>query len=163
MPIGNRKDATTAAKMGRYGGMTCAAEQAGWTILGSGCSRTAYLSPEGVVYKVGQPGSNINEVKRIQTFRKRKPVGPIKFPEASLWNVAVPHPNYDGTHQPVVAMEHIKSDPEAHAYWAKGPYAERLYPIYEQIAEKFNLTDMFLGNIIVAGMDAIYIIDAGEW
>ncbi len=33
----------------------------GWTRIGAGCSRTAYLAPDGVIYKVGRPEDNSNE------------------------------------------------------------------------------------------------------
>lgn len=43
----------------------------GWTLLGSGCFRTAFLSPSGIVYKIGDEEANASEVRKAAALRRR--------------------------------------------------------------------------------------------
>lgn len=43
----------------------------GWEVLGSGCFRTAYLAPSGIVYKIGEASANLSESRKSALLRKR--------------------------------------------------------------------------------------------
>lgn len=71
---------------------------AGWQVLGTGCSRTAYLSPKGVVYKVnrdlsdGEYKSNSNYAEMHNIVRIKGGVLPKGWavPDATLYHIPTP-------------------------------------------------------------------------
>lgn len=65
--VGTAAEAKIASGLSRYG--TILPE--GWRNLGSGSTRTAYLSPSGVVYKVGRERNNKVEAEAIESFYKQ--------------------------------------------------------------------------------------------
>ena len=74
----------------------------GWTLLGSGCYRAAFLAPSGVVYKIGQRWANVAEVRVARRLRARTFDG-IYIPLASAFSFGL-----RGRTEVVCAMEYIE-------------------------------------------------------
>lgn len=132
---------------------------AGWQRLGAGCSRTAFLSPDGVVYKVqqgyghGWGQSNEQEWRNYNRFRlsHRLPQG-ARFPRWSFYRL-------DG--RGVIASERfIRLLNDFSQYSDEG---STLWSLRGKVADQLNLWDMHGANL---GVDEetmeLVPIDLGE-
>ncbi len=97
----------------------------GWSEIGSGGTRTAYLSPDNVVYKVGSSYINVREAKASRKFRAQKhwESHDIVIPRARAWRIAGEREvEYGRNHVVyVLAMEYV--EPQDMAY-CKAQYGE---------------------------------------
>lgn len=120
----------------------------GWSRIGSGCYRIAYLSPDGVVYKVqgyyALPGqyegqSNKEEAENLRRFWLKKMPEGCRLPRFRFFEL-------DG--KGVIAMERFQKtlsqfsdygDPQGTEYWA----------LRGRLQRALGLTDMHGGNLAV--------------
>jgi len=125
------------------GGWTAKREQleAGWTFIGSGHSRHAYLAPSGVVYKVGWTGSNKAEHEAATIMRS-----------ANHPFIGVPETRYYDT-LGVLAMQYIEGTPGI-------PDDGRRK--FEAAIKKFGCIDWWYLNFIYDGTK-LWMIDLGEF
>lgn len=139
----------------------CSAElPEGWTFLGAGRDRTAFLSPSGVVYKVchyyyNSETSNDIEHSNFQTIEKsgKLPV-PWKVPKSHLHCFNRYHGLLGKRTERIVVMacDYVKGERWSSTYYT---------PMYEAFSS-VGLSDTFEGNAI-SGEDGFnYIIDAAE-
>lgn len=134
----------------------------GWARLGSGISRTVYLSPDGVAYKVGDAYANEADHMLSEVFR-RKPI-----PKG--WDIPVAHYfeelTVNDTELTVLAMEYVKGfhRPPCDDVYYKGCQHTDCVDVDRQIAHKaFSLSDFHEGNYVIRDSDgAKVIIDFGE-
>lgn len=149
--IGNRGYATfirdwvreEQARPNRYSYECPADAPSGWKYLGQGCYRAAYLSPDGVVYKVQADGrysgqSNIGEAKKYNLIRltHRIPAG-ARLP--LLRNFVI-----EGA-DTVNAMDFV--GPTLSRY--DGPDRQKHIATTSTIAWELRIGDMHHGNVAV--------------
>lgn len=116
----------------------------GWQRLGAGCSRTAFLSPDGVVYKVqcrysGSFQTNEREWRNYNRFRlsHRLPQG-ARFPRWSFYRL-------DG--RGVIASEKfVRLLNDFSQYSGEG---STLWSLRGKVADRLNLWDMHGANLAV--------------
>jgi len=128
----------------------------GWKYLGQGCYRAAYLSPDGVVYKVqNHPNSgqsNIAEYRRWWALRltHRMPEG-SRFPALSFFSV-------DGVLDGVNAMEYLEKTLNRY----RGDEYYKYSDILHVVACQLDLWDMHHGNAAVDEKNGLIVpIDLG--
>lgn len=105
----SRENLDTAKTFDRYATVSL---PKGWRELGSGCDRTAYKGPDGLVYKVsswsGEHSQNLHEARRCWEIRNSD-----KRPE---W-LFVPKAHYDAA-TGIVVMEWVRGKaPNAYCGW----------------------------------------------
>ena len=113
-----------------------------WTVLGSGISRTAYLAPDGVVYKVGYSDDNKNDAAAY-AFLSKLPHPIYSVPVAAEY-IPIMQDEY-GTAISVCAMEYIDGE----VSWATS-----------EAGAYFGHTDLHSGNIRMKD-NRVYCIDNG--
>ena len=137
----------------------------GFRHIGSGGTRSAYLGPDGVVYKVGDSWCNQNEANSSQWLRRRKSLKDQEIHIAETRAIYLPDEK-----EVVNAQQYVE---------ALGPkvYCRSIYNrkcncrkfgtpricfglVYE-ILEDHGIEDMYYGNIIYAIDKKFYIIDLG--
>ena len=116
----------------------------GWKLLGSGCYRVAYLSPDGVVYKVQMfPGmdSGQTNIEEYQTWWKLR----LRHhePEGFRWPL-MNHFEFDG-HDDVNAMDYVGETLSKYS----GPDRQRYVNAAKACSWDLGLSDMHHGNIAV--------------
>lgn len=57
----------------------------GWSLVGEGASRNAWLGPDGIVYKVCYEESNEIEYENVKKWKKKKLPPEFKIPDATLY------------------------------------------------------------------------------
>lgn len=149
--IGNRGYATfirdwvrDEQKVQRIGGYSCPnSAPPGWKYIGQGCYRAAYLSPDGVVYKVQNDGrysyqSNAGEAKKYRTLylTRRVPEG-ARLP--LLRNFVI-----EGA-DTVNAMDFV--GPTLSKY--DGPDYQKYSAVVRLLAWELRIGDMHHGNVAV--------------
>jgi hypothetical protein len=124
----------------------------GWSILGRGCSRTAYLGPDGFVYKVASAGNEYiqgNEIRR--SVRVREALADI--PGWGLPVMELVKTEYG----PVIVAEYIEGiDP--------GPVFgndDDLWDLYHAVSRLVEFYDSGTFNTVLADDGTIYIVDLG--
>jgi hypothetical protein len=143
----------------------CESAPEGWKYLGDGCTRTAYLSPGGVVYKVGESHTNLQEARAARRLRNKKSLADqlVFIPKARNWRVG-----YEcGSSQYVIAMEYINgkhtvcraSYTECNCRTFGAPYM--CYSLLMDWLSEQGLHDMFSGNVLHTADNKFYIIDLG--
>jgi len=171
--IGNKKNARIAASLYDSG----KDETEGWHVLGSGGTRTCWLGPDGVAYKVTEAGNrygwsakaNAREYRRVKKYRgpKWKTVLEeqlVRVPDATLWQLE---------DRAVLAMEYVEDS---------GIKVEcGTYPDYDickcrkfgehricfsvllddYLTTKYKMDDMFWGNVILDKSGWFNVIDLG--
>lgn len=169
MTVGNSVDAKFIYNFhmfdeeAQYG---CDVAPEGWRYLGAGCTRTAYLSPGGVVYKVGESHTNLREAEASRKFRKRKSLADqlVFVPKARNWAV-MDEDSFE--RQYVIAMEYIDGKHTVcRASYAScncrtfgAPYM--CYSLLMDWLFEQGLHDMFSGNVLHTADNKFYIIDLG--
>ncbi len=123
----------------------------GWEYLGAGWSRTAYLGPDEVVYKVGLNYVNRQERHNVAVLGKIDHPK-IRIPATTSWTVKGIRCGGDNF-RIVNAMEFIKG---THAYPGSSDYD------HNDVFSKFLMQDGFAKNYIVTDKGLCYIIDLGE-
>jgi hypothetical protein len=177
--IGSRKNAIALAEF-YFDGET--ADFDGWQNLGSGISRTAWLAPDGVVYKYGEPSANKAEVRnsrRLQRDGMRAFLEQhnLYIPKTSLYTVPE---SLRGPYSEeyIVAMEYIKPtrrrftcrsmtfkwNPETgYTYPYKCDCARRGRPVCPKDVDKFlqsvGIADCHSGNILINSDGRYCVID----
>jgi len=134
----------------------------GWKKLGEGASRSAYLSPLGVVYKINKPhldeDYNLSEVfnfKRFKSSKKRLPTG-WRIAKINLYSF-----KHEGDTINVVAMQYIQGRHEVLCSYEqeesfyKNSGALRAWKVLE-------LNDVHEGNFVITPEGTKVIIDLGE-
>lgn len=127
----------------------------GWKYLGDGCYRAAFLSPEGVVYKVehyeGSGQSNAGEAKRLERLHKK-----CKMPQGTR----LPRYTYYANSN-VIAMERFTRLLKDYGRYEQGSPWERL-PLVERACK---VGDMHGANLAVdQETDELVPIDLGaDW
>lgn len=126
----------------------------GWTFLGAGSSRAAYLAPDGLVYKVCKYKDDTFqsrcEVKAVWRWRKRD------LPE---WCI-IPRAYFDAEHA-IVVMEHFEgSQPRCHSYSCVCEQSECWYLKLRQIAS-MGWADCQTANAVLTSDGKIVIVDLG--
>jgi len=128
----------------------------GWKYLGQGCYRAAYLSPDGVAYKVqhysnsGQ--TNIAEYRRWWALRleHRMPEG-SRLPALSFFKV-------DSERDGVTAMEHFEKTLNRYSGDDYYRYSDTLHVV----SRRLRLWDMHHGNAAVDEKNGLIVpIDLG--
>ncbi len=146
--IGNAADAKLISECGGY------ATPKGWRRLGSGCYRTAYLSPEGVVYKVETyraNGCNKREADNLIRLNKkcRMPEG-TRLPKFTYYSDCG-----------VIAMERLDRtlhEVDDHEDWNK------YQSLRAQIGYATRICDMHNGNVMVDDETGDLVpVDLGEY
>lgn len=129
----------------------------GWQYIGSGCFRSAYLSPDKVVYKVQQtPGlqsgqANIQEYKKWWDIRLQH-----KMPKGSRLPIMCFF-EFDG-HDDVNAMEYIGKTLNRYGGLDYDEYATTL----RRVSTRLRLWDMHHGNAAVDEKNKLIVpIDLG--
>jgi len=161
MKLGNKEDAQLIYRRRKSGGGPL---PKGWKKLGEGAYRCAYLSPEGVVYKINRTtwdgDHNFIEEMNFRRIRSSK----VKIP--STWRIAktklytFKNKSDDVVH--VVAMEYVK-----------GSHKEGLATVEQEEAffqksgalaawEALGLDDLHEGNFVITPKGKKVIIDLGE-
>lgn len=129
---------------------------ADWKYLGQGCFRAAYVSPDGVVYKVQHDGcyggqSNTSEYRKYNRLRieHRMPEG-ARFPVLSNWEVGGP--------DTVNAMEYVGKTLNVYSGDDYYKYSDCL----RAVSRRLRLWDMHHGNAAVDEVNKLIVpIDLG--
>lgn len=166
MTIGNATDAQFIFNAMCRGGRRA---PKGWKHVGSGGTRSCFLSPDGVVYKIEGLHSNSNEreVKAAVRYRKNKQLAEqdVFIPETTGWNVK------DGSlTATVVAMEYI--DDGGVTVQCNAEYGDDCncrkwgtprvcYGWLLNYISDVGLEDMFWGNVKAGKDGKFYVIDLG--
>lgn len=163
--IGNKQDAQIAFNIDHE----CVEMSEGWAFLGAGCSRNAYLSPEGVVYKVGDGEANRLEVRNSHRLRARAGKSELwRIPRANIHHVRNTSAETWPASRYVVAMEFVpSSDRSFHcAKWFGSDYAKcncgqtPCIDEHRQVARRmFGISDLHDENVIVGQDGKFWIID----
>lgn len=114
----------------------------GWAYLGRGSFRSAWLGPDGVVYKVGHQKNSHQqeqEVEKIQECLEKKQLPGCRIPRASEWR-------FDDGDEIVVSMEKVNGT-TLNNYL--GPDREEMYDFMLNVEKHFRLWDMHDQNIMV--------------
>jgi hypothetical protein len=139
----------------------------GWKRIGGGCFRSAWLSPDGVIYKVehaygsyGQSNSEEYEnVVRILTGNKSHPY--VSIPRVTYYAL-------DG--RGVIAMEYVKGENPGYCHGCGSGYrhcttkvrGKCINQIYVEIEKEFGLFDMHSGNVMfIPEQESFVVIDIG--
>lgn len=144
--IGSERDARNAAIVHFWGRDL----PPGWSFLDRGEHRTAYLSPGGVVYKVGSNDVNAREASNLDYLAQ---VIGDHLPAYQLYTVTMPHPDDvvddDDARFYVMAMEYVEAD---------GTEAD--FGLVLQAAAEAGVLDLNPANWIVRAGRAM-LVDAG--
>lgn len=130
MVIGSEEEARAvvgvAAVVGEYGEPGPCGN--GWTFLGAGAYRQAFLSPTGTVYKVAKyyPEENENEHRACTRIRQNVKQDLVYVPETSLYGQ-------------VLAMEYVDGSP---ALWSEMSKAEG-----HTVMDVLGIRDCHSGNV----------------
>lgn len=148
MAIGSKAEAEVALSFGGAGW----ASADGWEFLGSGISRSAYLAPSGVVYKVQRYGDSCNQKEHLwaKEYRRLHREG---HPVIRWANKLVRVPRtalYCGGK--VIAMEYFGTD--------RPEYCSPVYKRAKTATKLLNFTDCHVGNVRVSGK-RLALIDLG--
>lgn len=113
----------------------------GWTKLGDGSFREAFLSPSKIVYKIGDPESNADECAAIEIAMKR-PLAGWYVP----WVKALPDFNYE-----VIAMEYIEGEFDCNPCPCENcpEYGNCPDSIWTVAFRHWEVDDFHEGNVIV--------------
>jgi hypothetical protein len=142
----------------------------GWKEIGNGSTRTAYLSPEKVVYKVGESENNIMETHVARSLRTNKSLAKhnVFVPKSRNWQVKRADPAWGREY--VCSMEYIKTRAITDCGSIYGSYRDcdckpnRNRPCYSEVykflTEKMQLQDMWDGNLHYSNKK-FYLIDLG--
>lgn len=128
----------------------------GWSRLGSGCYRIAFLAPSGTVYKVQNSPtsyqSNRDEAATLRRYMLRKLPKGCRFPRYQLFMVS--------EDEGVMAMERMESLLREYSHY-KAEH-RRIRNLRNDLIETLHdLSDLHDGNIGVAGDGAVVPIDLG--
>lgn len=131
-----------------------------WTIAGEGSARIAYVSPDGIVYKVeiSPEGSNSHEFLNINRIRKGEKLKGWDVPEASLYVL-----DFDVS---VIAMEFVSGVPDIECD-AASIFADEctcgqkpcIAYVWDVAREFWGIHDLHLDNIKVRPDGVRVIID----
>lgn len=170
MTLGNATDAKVALRRykdeceGRLNQVPHPYPEKGWRRIGAGSTRTAYLSPARVVYKVGDDYINQIEAKRARLARSSKKLADlgVKVPRTRLHHVQG---------RSVMAMEYVPSAKVAdcsslstYSYNCDcKPGKKRLCwsVLYGRLGD-LGFYDMWEANVRLTPDNEIYLIDLGE-
>lgn len=128
----------------------------GWSRLGSGCYRIAFLAPSGTVYKVQNSRnsfqSNLGEAATLRKFMFRKLPKGCRFPRYQLFMV--------GEDEGVMAMERMTSLLREYSHY-KAEH-KRVRELRGALVDTLHdLWDLHDGNVGVAEDGAVVPIDLG--
>lgn len=156
--IGNETDARTALSLPSCRGIL----PDGWRYIGEGISRFAYLSPEGVVYKVGSDFSNEWEFENfsrlmvdyhyiMQTTR-------FRIPKMALYHVGV---------DTVIAAEYVPNKGKfdcARNYYYGNDFCSCNQPIcyhdmVDVIEATLGISDIHFDNVHIDSEGNFWVID----
>jgi len=147
--IGTRELAQAAERL-HYSGE---GHLAGFERIGAGCSRDAYLGPDGVVYKVGDDDANRDEWDNFTYLRDNLPEG---------WGVAACTLHYLDEHTSVIAMEYIAGE-EIDDHYSVDPcnetckgWGQCVCDAYSDLTRATGLYDVHAGNFRV--LDGIRVL-----
>ena len=158
--IGSRANARTILRYYLESDYSCNPIPKGWEELGSGISRTAYLGPDGVVYKCGEDYANLNDARTSARCRKMNMPKGWRIPLVHYFgNVTVKeYPEDDFS---VIAMEHGKGGHKRECWKKNCPRRYCSCKDAEFAESYFGLTDIHEGNFTnYRGIKTI--IDFGE-
>lgn len=174
--IGSRKNAALIALYYYEGGFDL--HEMGWKYLGSGCSRNAWLAPDGIVYKYGDTWENNSEVRNVRRLRREN----MRAQLAAL-NVYIPNVtryNLSNPREVIIAMEYITGTHTFLCSAAMGRWTKDSRPnygskwVYDRkcdcnfkvcprdvtlAMEKFRISDMHEGNVIVDANQRFCVVD----
>lgn len=126
-----------------------------WKKLGSGCYRTAYLSPSGVVYKVQHRKTswqtNVGEAEKIRSLMFRKLPKGCRLPRFALYDL--------GT-EGVLAMEKFDKLLNEFAFYSFD--GSRYWGLREELMQALNLWDLHGANVAIDKEGLVVPIDLGE-
>jgi hypothetical protein len=163
--IGSRKNATLICNFFHDNSATKEdIVPSGWKYIGAGITRSAYLGPDGFVYKVAHAWDywNINEARAMRNFRTDPFLASIDVttPRATLWTV-------EGGK--VLALDYIDKAGEVECDYnyldrEKAPCSCGASPCYGELMQtlyEYGIADMFPENIHLAADGKYYLIDLG--
>jgi hypothetical protein len=126
----------------------------GWTKLGAGSSRTAFLGPDGLVYKVSEYEDyfqNRNEGKVVWTWRKRA--------DLPSWAI-VPRAHFDEDSGVLVMEYHEGSQPNCSHYGCSCGQEVCWVKRLRELAQ-LGWCDMQTANAVLAEDGRVVLIDLG--
>jgi hypothetical protein len=143
----------------------------GWEFIGSGVTRSAYLGPDGIVYKVAHswPVWNITEAKWMKLLRNAPDLVPlgVTTPHTTLWKTR----QINKEQHNVLAMDYIAKTQEVECAYDHfdtlpkrcncKPEGRMCFGLLLQHLYESGIEDMFPENVHYAADGKFYLIDLG--